>query len=69
MLGLKYRLAEKKQRGPKAPISGHSDHKLSKTAEDIAKDEGVGEKTVRRAAKFSEDVDRLDESVKDAVRS
>ena len=51
-----------KSHGGDRKSSGHFDHlkEPEKTAEKIAKEHNISEKTVRRAAKFAEEVDKFE---------
>ena len=61
LIGKKY-LEEKKEHGGDRKSSGHFDHlkEPEKTAEKIGKEHNISEKTVRRAADFAEEVDKLE---------
>ena len=61
LIGKKY-LEEKKEHGGDRKSSGHFDHlkEPEKTAEKIGKEHNISEKTVRRAAKFAEEVDKFE---------
>jgi hypothetical protein len=54
-------------RGDALPM-GHSDPSGERASSSIAEEEGVGEKTVRRAAKFAEQVDELAAHLGDQVK-
>jgi len=52
-------MANRAKKAPHRPKGAQSDHLIEKTAETIAKQHGVAEKTVRRAGKDAEFVDAL----------
>ena len=61
LIGKKY-LEEKKEHGGDRKSSAHFEHlkEPEKTAEKIGKEHGVSQATVRRAADFAEEVDKLE---------
>lgn len=61
-IGLLYNNA-KQGHGGDRKSSGHSDHLIQKTAEAVAKEQGVSEKTVRRAGEFAESVDVVESAI------
>jgi len=70
LLGRRYNRA-KKSHGGERDASGQSDH-LQKTAAKLAKEHGVGERTVRRAGEFAESVEKakkLDPTIEAKVTS
>jgi hypothetical protein len=50
------------------PPRGHGDHAGDRTCEAIARDEGLGEKTVRRYARIAEQIDELAAHLGDQVK-
>jgi hypothetical protein len=66
-IGRKYDRA--KRQGERANLtSGQNDQKLT-ASQEIADQHGIGEKTVRRAAEFARDVDRIADHIGDSART